>query len=591
MATIRRKAPRLFTGAVFTEEISRGLMTFSDRHNLTSDVWVPKKLVGKMKAGATLLPNAILCDVSMIPGCGTVDLKTIGFERVLVNAAHTTDVEFFEGYKNDILNGLAGALPLTVTGAPHRDVRLASLAVDGSQRGFQSPYWLRRWGRRRRWVNAEETPFPGRLNPTDCNSYEPHTFTNQLFSRAVVRLMRRRASRYGYVSRTWITLKEGEAHGTQLDAERIKDGPPIFVSQFSGSGQVQAVEFFCADQFEDCTVFPTQREIDLAASGVFIGAEKVRGYPLLASLAVESSSSDRHRRMAEETAKLSDPVVFGATRALEPQFLGSEFKESLRKFSLLRGFSKPHFFFHTAETAKYLRLKPQEQGILYNPPATSIGPRPEQSRHCVFNVQQFEEPAVVEEIIFRTPTSFFTQVPIAGPMVVECARAQCRNREYSQMWLPARALDYLSGAWALSPGAVVVPRDETLLAFSPKMYNASEVSIPSEALEWWPNYKPHNMHNNLYWGQVRMLLSLRAWERQYKSPLWITQKLMSRLGITIKRQTRRKLFLTGKPFEKPPTVLIDDDEYTNMEEIKNPDVLLASMSNADSDINVLAKKG
>ncbi|EKF38497.1 hypothetical protein MOQ_001294 [Trypanosoma cruzi marinkellei] len=590
MATIRRKAPRLFTGAVFTEEISRALMTFSDRHNLTSDVWVPKRLVGKIRAGATLLPNAILCDLSLIPGCGAADIKTIGFERVLVNAAHTTDVEFFEGYQNDILNGLAGALPLTVTGALHRDVRLASFAVDGNQQKFQSPYWIKRWGKRRQWVNVEETPFPGRLNPTDCTSYEPHTFTNQLFSRAVVRLMRRRASRYGYVSRTWITLKEGEAHGTQLDAERIKDGPPIFVSQFSGSGQVQAVEFFCADQFEDCTVFPTQREIDLAASGVFIGAEKVRGYPLLASLAVESSSSDRHRRMAEETAKLSDPVVFGATRTLAPRLLGSEFKESLRKFSLLRGFSKPHFILHTAETVKYLRLKPQEQGVLYIPPATPGMPRPEQSCLCVFNVQQFEEPAVVEEMILRTPIFFFTQKPMAGPMLVECARAQCKNREYSHMWLIASALDYLAGAWAPSPTAVVVPKDEMLLAFCSKMYNASEVSIPSEALEWWPNYNPHDMHNNLYRGKIRMLLSLRAWERGYKSPLWVTQTLLSRLGITIKRQTRRKLFLTGKPFEKPPTVLIGDDEYINMEEIKNPDVLLASMSNADSDINVLAKK-
>ncbi|RNF10365.1 uncharacterized protein Tco025E_06811 [Trypanosoma conorhini] len=589
MATPRRRAPRLFTGAVFTEEVSHGLLTFARRHGLTSDVWVPKRLVEKMKLGVALLPNAILCDVSLMPGCGATDVKGIGFESVLVNAAHTTDAAFFENYQRGIKSGVGRALPLTQTGAPKRELHVASIVLDGSRQRFKSPYWLRHWKKNRQWVNAEETPFPGRYNPTDCTSYVPHTFTNQLFPLAVAQLMRRKASRHGYISRTWLTASEGEAHGTRIDANRMRDGPPIFVSHFSGHGQVQAVEYFCSDQFEDFTVFPTQREIDLAASGVFVGAEKMRGYPLLASLAAESAAAVRHQRMAEEMAKLSDPVLFGATPGLTACLLGSEFKESLRKFSLLRGFSHPYFLLHTPQTAKLLRLKPQEQGIVCNLTLFFKVPFSQAKCLCFFNMEQFEEPAVVEEMIMRTPTFFFIQIPLSGVALVECARAQCANRVYSQMWVPARALDYLAGVWELSPTAVSVPSDEASLAFCPKMYNTSDMRIPSEALTWWPSYRPHDLQGTLYLGEVKMLLSLRAWEEGYTSPLWVTQAVLTRLGMRRRRQTRRKRFLTGKPFEKPPSVLVGEDEYINVEAVQSPDGLLARLSSAGSESNMLPK--
>ncbi|RNF00147.1 hypothetical protein TraAM80_07788 [Trypanosoma rangeli] len=77
MATIRRRVPRFFTSAAFTEEVGRGLLTFAHLHGLMSNVWVPKRLVGNFKADVTLLPNAIIWDVSLTPGCGATDMKAI----------------------------------------------------------------------------------------------------------------------------------------------------------------------------------------------------------------------------------------------------------------------------------------------------------------------------------------------------------------------------------------------------------------------------------------------------------------------------------------------------------------------------------
>ncbi|RNF00146.1 hypothetical protein TraAM80_07787 [Trypanosoma rangeli] len=126
----------------------------------------------------------------------------------------------------------------------------------------------------------------------------------------------------------------------------MRDDPPIFVSHFSEHGHVQAVEYHCGYQFEDCTVFATQSEIDLAASGVIIRVQKVCGYPLLVSLTMESAAAVRHQRMAEEMGKLSGPVLFGTSPGLTAWLLGSEFKESLRRFVLLRGVSHPYFLLH-----------------------------------------------------------------------------------------------------------------------------------------------------------------------------------------------------------------------------------------------------
>ncbi|KEG14102.1 hypothetical protein DQ04_00621110 [Trypanosoma grayi] len=569
MASLRRRAPRLFTGAIFPEEIGHGLMAFARRHNLMSDVWVPKRLVGRLKSGVTLLPNAILCDVSLMPGCGSTDLQVVGFDRVLVNAAHTTDAEYFERYQSAIVSGTRGSLPLTPTGVLYNESRSTEFASVSEEQGFRSPYWVRLKGRRRRWINAEETPYPGRYNPTECVLYEPHTFTNLPFPPAIALLMRRKASKFGYTSRTWVTMREGELHGTCLDAGRKRDGAPIFVAHFSGKGQVRAVEYFCADQFEDHTVFPTTREIDLAASGVFVGADKVRSYPLLASFASESAAASRHQRIGEETAKFSAPLLLNVSHSATVPKLNSDMQEALRKYSLLRGFSSPYFVIHTAEVGRYLRLKPQEQGIVLPTGPTDIDALSSAHKSCcLFNVEQFEEETVVKEMVARTPMHFLIQMPIRGALLVECARAQSVRSRCSQMWIPERALGYIGSAWNISPRAASVPKENGLNAPAPLFYNTCDVSIPEEALKWWPTYFPHDVHHKLYSGEIKMLLSMRAWEQQYKSSLWVTQALVTRLGATRRRPSLRNTFLTGKPFEKKPAVLVGDDEFINFEEIK-----------------------
>ncbi|KAH9586098.1 hypothetical protein LSM04_000773 [Trypanosoma melophagium] len=586
MSTIRRKAPRLFTGAVFPEETSRGLMEFAQRHNLTSDVWVPKRLVGKLRSGATILPNAILCDISLIPGCGVINAEVIGFDSVLVNAAHTTDVEFFERYKDDIMRGACSSFPLTAKGAPHRENLWKEFAELGKKNGFKSPYWVKLRANGRHRVNAEKTLYAGRYNPTDCITYEPHTFTNQLFPPAVALLMRRKASQFGYISRTWLTKKEGELHGTRLNTERLKDGPPIFTAYFSGQGNVQPVEYFCADQFEDYSVFPTTREIDLAVSGVFIGENKVRAYPFLASLATESSSVIRHRRMAEETSKFSTPLLVGLSGNISSFLKNSQFMERLKKFSLLHGFSQANFILHTPEVSQYLKLKPQEQGIVYSGPIESTKFHFSKKKYfCFFNSDQFEEPEIVEEIIKRTPTHFLIQIPLFGRILVDCARQQRIKPEHSNMWIPASALKYLGDTWKPLPGVVTVPEERTQSEmFIPIFYNISDINIPSDALEWWPTYFPCDAGNKMYLGEVKMLLSMRAWEQGYKSPVWVTQALISQMGARRKRWSRRRTFLKGKPFLKPPSVLIGNDEYVNLDEIKSGEHFLLNVKSGVVDL-------
>ncbi|ORC89720.1 uncharacterized protein TM35_000112540 [Trypanosoma theileri] len=580
MTTIRRKAPRLFSGAVFPEETSRGLLEFAQRHNLMSDVWVPKRLVEKLKNGASILPNAILCDVSLIPGCGVIDPEVIGFDTVLVNAAHTTDVDFFERYQDNIMSGAFSPFPLTSRGVPQRENLCKEFTKLGKKNDFKSPYWVKQRSNDRHRVNAEETIYAGRYNPTDCITYEPHTFTNQLFPPAIALLMRRKASQFGYISRTWVTKKEGELHGTRLNTERLKDGPPIFTAYFSGQGNVQPVEYFCADQFEDYTVFPTTREIDLAVCGVFIGENKVRAYPLLASLAVESSAVIRHRRMVEETSKFSSPLLMGLSSNVSFLMQNIEYKERLRKFSLLHGFSQANFILHTPEVGQYLQLKPQEQGIVCSVSKESAKLHSsKQKTFCFFNADQFEEPKIVEEIIERTPTHFFIQIPLYGQLLVDCARQQCIKSGYSKMWIPASTLEYFDDTWKPLPGIVGVPEERTTSEMIiPTLYNISEINIPSDALKWWPTYFPRDAKNKLYLGEVKMLLSMRAWEQGYTSPVWITQALITQMGATRKRWSRRKTFLKGNPFLKPPSVLVGNDEYVNLEEIKDKELFTLNIN-------------
>lgn len=572
MTKWRWKTPHLFTGAFFPEEICRGLIVFASRYKLESNVWVPKRLVKGLKEGITLLPNAILCDVLLIPGCAVTDLAALGHDRILVNAAHTTDVEFFEDYKGNIAAGLHGSFPLSSVGAPFGESRVKALKLIAGKACFRSPYWVGEGCSSRRLINAEQTPFQGRYNPSDCVLYEPHSLTNQPFPRPISILMRRKALRCGYVSRTWVTMAEGASFGVNVSREGMRDYPPILTSYFSGKGGAHAVEYFCADQFENADVFPTKKEIDLAVGGVTIGEMKVSGFPFLSSLAREPVSTVRHRCLAEEVAKLSLPVLFSLSRMATVHCTNREFQKALQRFALLRGYANPYFVLHTDEVGGVVRLKPREQGITFATPGIHDTHCGMQSSSCFFNVEQFEDPLHLEEMIMKTPTMFLNQAPVFGISCAwECVRAQCAKKTLSRMWIPATFLDYLSDRWTLSPDAFRVEHMYSASGRPFVIYNMSDVKVPAEALKWWPSYIPHDILNKPYSGTLKSLLTLRAWERRYTSALWVPQELVAQHGATVRSRRRCKGYLRGCPFEDEKGVVFGGGLFVNIEEVENAD--------------------
>ncbi|CCD16512.1 unnamed protein product [Trypanosoma congolense IL3000] len=360
----------------------------------------------------------------------------------------------------------------------------------------------------------------------------------------------------------------------------MKNGPPIFTSHFSGCGGVHAVEYFCADQFEAAGVFPTGREISLAAGGVLIDKEKASGFPVLSSLFEEPSTIARHQRMSEEVARVSAPILFNLSNQTVFPCPDGTALDIIRRFTLLKGYTKPYFVRHTRDFAEVCPLKPKEQGLVLNSSRAYGMGLDSRLGECVFNVEQFEEPQCVEELIVKTPTNFPNQSPFRGVRcALACARAQRAKSGFSHLWIPATFLSYLDGKWPLLPGATRVEWGMYLSTLMPALYNVSDVEVPPNALEWWPTYVPHDALHRPLTGAARGVVSLRAWERGYKSPMWMTHVMMTRFGAKLKPVGRKRSYLRGDPFGESRGVVIGNRKYFNIEEVENVDQFLTNLRN------------
>ncbi|CCW62383.1 unnamed protein product [Phytomonas sp. EM1] len=618
---------KLFTGSLFPEEINDKLYSFAQQHGLKSHVWVPRKAfeIILKPFGISILPSPAFCDVSATFWTSYLDVsQTLGDDRVLINADHTSNPVFLEhfdeyivpppmsreGRASDLPHGgvvshcwtgkrflrgsypieeipanhgskshnelnssepshdiaLRPACPLTITGAPILNGSIVRRLLQiQSERGYRMNYWVKsvKNFKTKHYKNVEELPNSGQFNPTWCVLYKPHTRTNQSFPSGIRRLMIQRTVEYGYVSRLWITMREAEElYQVGLLPERAHDSPPILCNAFSGG--LDLIQFYCADQFEGGNAFfCNYMETNLAVSGIKMPLNKLRGFPLLSQLMREGVQTDgssvdaskspsspsvlRGELSGADTAMLDSERHIRYKKAVEMyynirlfKFLSmkdekkhlstDDLRGKLRKQCILCGFPTPHFI-HSKVLVDYdLSLGAQEVGFRHGYTPIGLWDKYTWLRHLTwFNFAQLAEPLVGLTLFYKHPTNFFTGQYLPGTTATQCARLQVIHGYQSHEWVTHRTLRELG--WSVQQGAPgISSMNSSLLCriglFDRKVvasifFNLDEILICQKTKEWVRNYRPIDTKGRLFVDPLQTLLKLRAYERGYRSTVWV----------------------------------------------------------------------
>lgn len=571
---IQQLQQRLFTGALVSEEVNDQLVVFARRHMLSSCVWVPLRCFDSILKvyRVTVLPAASLIAV---PLEGEL---TSG--NVLVNAEQTSNAQFLEtfdprvtppspppGSQGDAL----ATFPVTTAGEPI----LHSATVKQLQRmqvecGYHSPCWTRTApagctraasNRNHGWFHAEEHPHSGRLNAVWCADYTPHTLTNQMFPQLLLPVMRERAVRYRYVSRLWMTAEEARRlFGASLLPDCATHDPPVWCTQYTGGLQEDGLLYYCADQFDlPSFVLPRGKEVNLAVSGVDIGRDKRRGFPLLAEdgdafigpqsgleTGVACADAEQGDIARPDTPRLSSSVtrqnrlallrktyahvkVFDATWRV----LTADFMSRLSRERLLRGWASPHFI-RTSSILRYgLAIRDGgQQGVVVDATDSMLNDTISLHQECWMNASQLREPEVVHELATHHPVSAIWGHRLRGTIATLCARLQLIHSFRDNHWILDQAVQVIP-RWRLRCGATGVPylnyddaspAEATNFPYPLIWYNLQEVEGVTEAdLDLMTNYKPKYFSSGKPVLQIplKVFFTLRAIQAGLKSPFWV----------------------------------------------------------------------
>lgn len=477
-------------------------------------------------------------------------------------------------------------------------------------------YWRRLRsgsGRHQHFTHVSNTEYPGRYNPFFCARYVPHNYTGRGFPADTARLMRHRAVEYGYVSRMWLTLRQGqELFGTSLRADHARDFPTVYSTFHTGG--LECLAYYCADQFERSEeIFPTRREIDLAAKGVWVPSSKIAAFPLLWQLQqkyntettpangsgrrgtdVAMQDATRHSEFCQRTETSNEIQLVGFDRAKATKYLqNTHLVRTLLRQCILCGYPTPTFLSHRNLVKLELRLRDGEEGVVQQ--RTPV-PLPYDyawlNGECWFNVAQLQEPTIGAELVERWPRHFLTRRRLHGPLAVHCCRLQVRARtgaadpsapaeDVSAEWVPLYAVQ-LAG-WTLREGAAGVryrpySTDATFKRFvvaSNILFRIEDVQLEPHAVAWMRRYAPVDVEGRPFLRGVRQLLTLRAYERGYQSPVWLsfheTASAAARppLRTTMRppRAGARPLDCTAHSFKEPPFVHFRSLVFVNEEEV------------------------
>lgn len=656
---------RLFTGALFPEALNAQLFAFAARHRLQSNVWVPHRAfdAALRPYGVFILPKAALCDLSLTPGGSMAEVtETIGTDRVLVNAAHTSHQKFMETFREFLMSrqacgrgpelGVAACASALAPATAHSNERLPSaqlvdnsplalatptfrtttnrwrckffsaaqplpavsvsdasesspamrirqpdplwdalppfhhpLALNGSlllgsevakrllewqrQQSCSSPYWRRQRSCRmrvQRYSHMGSSEYPGRYNPFYCVRYVPHNYTGGPFPLVLTALMRHRAVEYGYVSRMWLTQRQGEElFGTQLLPERVNDFPPLYSTAHTGG--LECLQYFCADQFANSErLFPSRRELDLASKGVWIDPTKMAAYPLLRQLqttyaaaapqvsgertGVDLARQDvsRHSAFGKLTEEYSNIHLVGFNDSAKMRrFLDASYlHKQLQRQRILCGFVSSVFISHRTLTRMALPLRSGEEGVsVVRQPVPLPFSDAWTSGECWFNITQMREPAIGAELMSHWPRHFFTRRLLHGAVAVRCCRLQIAARRRSgtapasleapfaasppsaSEWVPLFVVQM--AGWQLRPGAPGVRYSAVSGGAAFKrfaiadniLFCLADIVLEAADATWMRSYTPKDPSGRLYLRGLRQLLTLRAYERGYRASTWI----------------------------------------------------------------------
>lgn len=603
---------RLFTGGIFSEEINDQLVGFARSHGLTCPVWVPFQCFqgGLKHYGVTIRPAASMLAVR------TLSSRSPYHSCMLVNAEHTSHRVFLEDFFDRIRSSMSSenhlvCSPLAIPSDIHASSIHASRnppigspagATDESkpQETYSAPavygsqyplsvegdvitnphvlealcrsqvrhqrhcsYWTSTKakgacsvdGGGESWYHVEDHQQSGQFNPIWCMPYIPHTLVNHAFPYFIQRAMRERAWRYGYVSRLWLSEEEAwRCFGAELAADCSQHDPPIWCRQFSNG--VQQEVYYCADQFNiSPSKIPREKDVHLAASGVDVGREKLRPFPLIYSLYSGNSRGEPHTcRSAHVTS--SNPAADEGTVEEEKSVPSSvvrqeRFKQlqeaytnvvvwdsklrGLSVFSrhrLLRGWNSPYFIRMSSVLQLGLTLREDaQQGIvldtIHRLPSTFLSFQQE----CWVNASQLTEPAVVRELVVNPPTVAIWGSRLRGVIGLNCARLQVIHRYAESRWMAGQAVSLVSH-WKLRPGAVAVPLLNNATA-SPATtpanaypilyYNIQDImGITFRERQMLDDYIPFIPRSNLVVQKaLKVFLTLRALQAGFQSPVWI----------------------------------------------------------------------
>lgn len=522
--------------------------------------------------------------------------------------------------------------PLALNGSLLTGTDTTAQLLKWQQESYRwSNYWRRLRGakeRRQSFYSVCDTEVPGRYNPHFCVYYVPHTYTNISFPLATAVLMRHRAVEHKYVSRLWLTLKQAEERfGTSLLPERANDEPVVYCNYFTAG--MEATAFYCADQFAGGDkIFPTARELDIAAKGVRLPSTKLRAYPLLSRLldqydegkTADSAGDDRpgtdqavtdagrHVEFFQHRQRCGAIRLHGFQKPeMEKNYLQStRVAGALARQCLLCGYPRPLFFSHRALLAFHLRLREGEQGIVQTRLPTRVNKLLAWCKgECWFNVSQLHEPAVAQELMDNPPVHFLTRQSLQGAVAVNCCRAQLARRwdtaaaavssssptssvparcNFSAEWIPAYVLE-MTG-WQLREGAQGVPYVPLAAGAAFKrfplggnvLFSMADVSLHNAAKDWLRRYTPVDQEGYPFLRGVRQAMTLRAFERGYRAHQWLIHRVRKNGGFSSPLLALRGAFnpvcmsapqplLDTSAFVKAPFVRMGNFEFVNVEEV------------------------
>ncbi|KAL7699445.1 Trypanosoma Tc-38 (p38) protein [Lotmaria passim] len=509
--------------------------------------------------------------------------------------------------------------PLALNGSPLLGTETSTRLL-GWQKQWSccSNYWRRLHGpatKIQRFFYMGSSECPGRYNPFFCVRYVPHNYTGRTFPSDIARLMRHRAVEYGYVSRLWLTVRQGEElFGTRLSPARAGDFPVVYCGYHSGG--LESLAYYCADQFTQCKeVFPTRREIELAAKGVWIPPCKTAAFPLLRRLQekyhtettadcggrsgtdVTMQDAIRHGEFCQLTEQYSAIRLIGYDAQKETRHLrAANLSKALQRQCVLCGYPSPLFISHHTLVKLELSLRAGEEGVVQTRcPVKLPFDNAWTNGECWFNVEQMREPEVGAELAERWPRHLLTRRRFTGPLAAQCCRVQLARRAHTQAavsataplprstseWVPLYVLRMMG--WKLRPGAAGVRYSPSFSAdqfhrFSfgaNLLFSAEDVCVEAHVLEWLRRYTPVNADNYPYLRGLRQLLTLRAYERAYQSQVWLPfpakqfmdQHVPLRLTPSPVCAGVSPLSTEYDNFAKPPFVFYRNFLFVNEEEL------------------------